>query len=252
MSALNGFSVSVPEAQEETSENYIVLRHGQTFSLRLHNGHKENGKCIPADAEIYVQGKYCGTFRVAAGQTVWLERPLNDAGKFTAYRNNTYEAKQAEIDPTSYDNGLIKVVWKPGREQLDFVRDVYKHVVDYPRIEWAQPYLNWNYYDPSTTTTDYQTFTDYNTTSCSTSCHTCTTTVNNATRSCHSHSNDGLVGGGVGLSGHSNQSFNEVSPLDYTDQETTIHIRIAFRDGPRPIKAVHKVVYESKAPRPLK
>ena len=92
MVTLNGFSVSISEAQEETSENYIVLRHGQTFSLRLHNGHKENGKCIPADAEIYVQGKYCGTFRVAAGQTVWLERPLNDSGKFTAYRNNTYEA----------------------------------------------------------------------------------------------------------------------------------------------------------------
>lgn len=248
MVTLNGFSVSISEAQEETSENYIVLRHGQTFSLRLHNGHKENGKCIPADAEVYVQGKYCGTFRVAAGQTIWLERPLNDAGKFTAYRNNTYEAKQAEIDPTSYDNGLIKVVWKPGREQPDFVRDVYKHVVDYSRIEWSQPdyyHLNWNYYDPSTTTTDYQTFTDYNTTSC----HSYTTSTN-LVRSCRP--NDGLIGGGVGLSGHSNQSFNEVSPLDYTDQETTIHIRIAFRDGPRPIKAVHKVVYESKAPRPLK
>ena len=250
MSTLNGFSVSCPEAQEETSDNYVVMKHGQTFSLRLHNGHKENGKCIPADAEIYVQGKYCGTFRVAAGQTVWLERPLNDSGKFTAYRNNTREAKQAEIDPTSYDNGLIKVVWKPGREQPDFVRDVYKHVADYPRIEWSQPYLNWNYYDPSTTTTDYQTFTDYNTTYCSTSCQSATTPTN-CVRSCRS--NDGLVGGGVGLSGHSNQSFNEVSPLDYTNQETTIHIRIAFRDDvPRPIKAVHKVVYESKAPRPLR
>ena len=251
MTTLNGFSVSISEAQEETSENYIVLRHGQTFSLRLHNGHKENGKCIPADAEVYVQGKYCGTFRVAAGQTIWLERPLNDTGKFTAYRNNTYEAKQAEIDPTSFDNGLIKVVWKPGREQPDFVRDVYKHVVDYSRIERTWP-QNWNYYDPSSTA-DYQTFTDYNTTSgsCSTSCHSYTTTVNNDVRSCRS--NDCLVGGGVGLSGHSNQSFNEVQPLDYTDQETTIHIRIAFRDdGPRPIKAVHKVVYESKTPRPLK
>lgn len=246
MTTLNGFGVSISEAQEETSENYIVLRHGQTFSLRLHNGHKENGKCIPADAEVYVQGKYCGTFRVAAGQTIRLERPLNDDGKFTAYRNNTYEAKQAEIDPNSFDNGLIKVVWKPGREQIDFVRDVYRNVVDYPRIEWSQPpyyHIDWNYNNPSTT--EYQIGYDYNTTNCNT-----TNTVSYK-RSCHS--NDGLVGGGVGLSGHSNQSFNEVQPLDYTDQETTIHIRIAFRDdGPRPIKAVHKIVYESKAPRPLK
>ena len=52
MPTLNGFNVSVPEAQEETSDGYVILQHNQNFRIRLHNNHKENNIGKPSDACI--------------------------------------------------------------------------------------------------------------------------------------------------------------------------------------------------------
>jgi len=248
MSTLNGFSVSVPEAQEETSDGYVVLNHGQHFQIRLHNGHKDNGIGKAADCEIYLSGKYIGTYRIPYGQTVLLEHPINDFGKFTAYRNGTPEAEQAEIDSNDPDNGLIKVVWKPGTKKCHYeVIDPYigtgNHyprtwidaIETYPvRYDNTSPVLPPHY--DSTTDGRYHFFNG--STSCCVKAH--------ATRSC----ND-LTGGGIGLSDHSNQKFTETEPLDYNECDTTIYLRIAFRKPscePRPIKTV----YKTSVPRPLK
>ena len=216
---LNGFSVSVPESQEETSDGYVVLRHNQNFSIRLHNGHKFNGSCKPADAEVYVQGKHVGTFRVPYGQTVIIERSVDDNGKFTAYRNGTYEAQLAEIDAGDPNNGLIKVIWKPGYKYRPPVNYVSNNI----NINWED--LTSNHYLDSGTVTNY---------------------ASHSTRKCC------LSGGGVGLSGHSNQSFSEVDSLIYDEPETTIFLRIAFRDEIRSIKQKRHKVYSTRVPRPLR
>lgn len=234
MSTLNGFSVSVPEAQEETSDGYVILKHDQHFRIRLHNGHKDNGIGKAADCEVYLQGKYIGTYRIPYGQTVLLEHPINDFGKFTAYRNGTLEANQAEIDSNDPDNGLIKVVWKPGTKKCHY------EVID-PYIGTGNHYLR-TWIDAIETNPiirfDSSSAAIPRSTSCCVKAH--------ATRSC----ND-LTGGGIGLSDHSNQKFTETEPLDYNECDTTIYLRIAFRKPscePRPIKTV----YKTSVPRPLK
>lgn len=239
---LNGFDVSLTEAQEEDSDGYAILEHGQSFKIRLHNSHKNSGICKPSDAEIYVQGKYCGTFRVPYGQTVVLERPLNDSGRFTAYKNGTSDAVLAGIDPNSEDNGLIKVVWKPGHYQQKIEPEVYwpKAIYNEPRIEWTYFGNNDNFYDINSHET-YRNIYDTNTS---------TSYCYSGTSSSSKRGRD-LVGGGVGLSGHSNQTFKKIDSLQYDEGETVIYLRIAFRDNkPRPIKAVHRI--ESNKPRPLK
>jgi len=246
MSTLNGFTVSVPEAQEESSEGYIVLEHNQNFRLRLRNGHKFESRYIPADAEVYLNGTYCGTFRVPANQTITLEHPINDNGKFTAIRNNTKEAISAELKEDSQENGLIKVVWKPGSEPehiyIIICEPIKVHIYDNDYIGDKYP-LFYNvdsnyYYDGG-----YSTNTTVNTRSSSTAC------------SYHTHSVPGnLVGGGVGLSGHSDQGFTKIDQLNYSEHPTTIYLRIAFRDSEvRPLKSnvVYKI-HSTKVPRPLK
>jgi hypothetical protein len=244
MATLNGFSVSVPQAQEETSEGYIVMRHGDTFKLRLSNRHKFAGSCRPADAEVYVQDKYCGTFRVPYGQTITLERPLNDTGKFTAYRNGTAEATQAEIDPDDSDNGLIKVVWEPGyKYEFPVVHTTYLRCPSWPDYN-----DNSNHYNDGGYVITYGDNTTYgNNTTCN------YTTMRSCT--CSNTNSGNLVGGGVGLSGESRQSFSETAELVHDECCTVIYLRIAFtNDEPRPINSMRAVVYkvETNIPRPLR
>jgi hypothetical protein len=252
MSSLNGFSVNVPQAQEETSDGYIVLKHGQNFSLRLHNGHKYCGGNKPADAEVWIQGKLIGTFRVPANQTIEIEHPVSDSGKFTAYKNGSSEARQIGIDPDSNENGLIEVIWKPGSQKVNQVQVTWDSWGS-----WSPPsYHNHkiaefdNYYDDG----HY-----YKTTTSDRSCNLNTTIeIGHVEPYCcsmalGSGSND-LVGGGVGLSGHSHQAFSEIEQLDYDEPETTIFLRIAFRDNvPRPITntSVYKV-QSTNVPRRLR
>ena len=237
---LNGFSLSIPESQEETSDGYVVLKHNQNFSIRLHNGHKFNGSCKPADAEVYVQGKHVGTFRVPYSQTVIIERSVDDTGKFTAYRNGTYEAQLAEIDAGDPNNGLIKVVWKPGykcKPPIDYVNII----ENTPNITWDNSVINSNHLYDSGTFTNHASF---NTSSSARIG--CQSNWSLTTRNCN------LSGGGVGLSGHSDQSFSEVDSLVYDEAETTIFLRIAFRDEIRSIKQKRHKVYSTRVPRPLK
>lgn len=253
MSNLNGFSLSVPEAQEETSDGYVILNHNQHFRIRLHNGHKDNGIGKAADCEVYLQGKYIGTYRIPFGQTVYLEHPINDFGKFTAYRNGTPEADQAEINPDSPDNGLIKVVWKPGTKKCHYeVIDPYIGTGNHYTKAWIKAIETYPvrysdntssalplYYD-STTDGGYHFF-DVSTSCCAKS-HT--------TRSCNE-----LTGGGIGLSDHSDQKFTETESLDYSGEgSTTMYLRISFRnEEPRPINTVvYKTVTSTSIPRPLK
>lgn len=238
MSTLNGFSVSVPEAQEETSDGYVVLRHGQNFRIRMHNGHKENNTGKPADCDVYLQGKHVGTYRVPYGQTVILEHPINDFGKFTAYKNGTPEAYQAEINADDPDNGLIKVVWKPGTKKCNVINIFPNYYHDH-----SYDYYNGNNAYPI----DYEPLRFY-----------CTNnTYDNSasfrtTKACTKSIGCGFSGAGIGLSGQSNQEFKETESLIYDECETTIYLRISVRDNePRPIMQ-SRPVYTTTVPRPLK
>lgn len=242
---LKGFSVEIPECLEETSQGYVVLKHGQPFRIKLNNHHKSGGSGKSSDAEVWLQGNFVGCYRIDYGETLILERSFSDSGKFTAYRNGSSEARRIGLDPNSDDNGLIKVVWKPGNYKVSqWVSPV---TVTWQTLRYNVPENDnyWdNYYDDGH---QYTISYDYNTTPItrSTSCFSSST-------SCRANSGN-LVGGGVGLSGHSNQHFTETDALDYVEGETTIYLRIAFREEdntPRPIKPVYKV-HSTNVPRRL-
>jgi hypothetical protein len=243
MSSLNGFLVQVPECLEETCDNYVVMQHGQQYSLKLSNHHKDSGSCKPCDADAYIDGKFVGSWRIPFGQNILLERSVNDSGKFTAYRKDSAEAKQAGIDSNSSELGLIKVVFRPGTKKIQVARVV----ISYPYV--PLPYIDpnpWPWHIYWNTTSDSNTY----------SCNTTSTASYNSgnepqgtlTRSC-----ENLVGGGTGLSGESSQRFSEVEELSYDEPCTTIFLRLAFRDEePRPLEKVERRVYSTTIPRPLR
>lgn len=187
---LNGFRVSILGSQEETSDGYVTMQHNQQYSIQLFNHHKGNGCAKPCDAEVYVDEKYCGTFRVSHGQYVVIEHPIHDKGRFTAYRPDTWEGSVSGVDRMGSERGLIKVVFKPGSKKA------------------VMPVVNCTVYNSCGGLNGY-----YNTTSCSSE---------PVMRR--------LSSMGTGLSGSSSQNFYNVDELNYDEAPTTIYLRLAFRE----------------------
>ena len=239
MSELNGFSVSIPETRNEDCMGNVKIDHKQQFRIRLHNSHKFNGCGKPADADVYVDGKHVGTFRVSYGQTVMLEHPINDNGKFTAYRKGSSEAYQAGINAYSDDAGLIKVVFKPGTKTCPVVTiNAWTQPITYSP-NWYCNLDNVTYRGGYSTNTQSMSYNN----DCATT--KCCVSSENKTR--------GAVSGGVGLSGMSNQSFHETDKLLYDEQSHTVYLRLIFdaEDMPRSIYD-HRPVYSTNYPRPLR
>jgi hypothetical protein len=251
MANLNGFSVQIPEAREETSEGYCKLLHGEQYRLRLHNGHKGPDGCVPADAEVYIDGKHVGTFRISYGQTMYLERSVNDQGRFTAYLARSSEGRSIGLDASDDNCGLIKVIFRPGKQKVM----VYNSVC----------YNNIWYYSPPVPKTPVDIFDNsYRMTYSDNTTNNCLMGFDDnisSPRSCSidnnlkfSRHNKKLAPAGTGLSGHSDQNFYDVEELDYNEQSTTIMLRLAIsEDEPRPITCIEKKVYtqSTKYPRKL-
>lgn len=211
---MNGFSVEIPECIEQDCDGYVTMKHEQKFTIKINNHHKSDGYGKPCDTDVYVDGKHVGSFRLAYGETIRLEHPINDNGCFTAYKKGTQEACQANINPYSDEAGLIKVVFRPGHYPSKFVRPLV--------VNWHPPADG-----------------DYVSNCCA------------SYNSCKSVVPSKLVSGGVGLSGHSDQKFNKVENLVYIESPTTIYMRIVFKeydDQPRPLRPV----YNTSVPRPLR
>lgn len=231
---LNGYRVEIPECIDESSTGHITMRHGSHFTLRLSNHHKKDRSGRPCDASVYLDGKHVGTYRIDYGTDLILEHPINDQGRFTAYRKDTLESSLSQLDTDSEESGLIKVVFKPGYIPITNIL-VYRElplVIDYLPYQ-SSPYISYGCKDDLNRTTSDTSWSYTN----SSIIHTCD-----------------LVSGRVGLSGYSNQEFRETSNLSYDEPSTTIYLRIAFReqDEPHPISPVYKVYHSSAYPRPLK
>jgi hypothetical protein len=238
MASLNGFSIKVPECLSETSENYVVMRHGQQYSLKLSNHHKEDGRGKPCDVEIYIDDEFCGSYRIDAGQNIILERPEHSNQRFTAYRIDSKEAREAQIENNA-SMGLIRAVFRPGNKKLSLNHtitiDPWPYVPKTPESPWvirpgvyAYAVSDWN-----SMTYRGSFYDNVSTSEVSVSSNTDLGSL------CASRN---LIGGGTGLSGESNQKFNEVDSLDYNEQATTIYLRLAFEKDElkiRPLKRVY-------------
>ncbi len=219
---LNQYSVKIHPGVE-TTDGYVEMSHGTQYTLHLRNNH--NTAC---DAQVLVDGKDVGTFRISALSVIELERPSNDQGRFTFYRANSSEAQQADVQNiANVERGLIKVIFTP--EKIKPV--VYQ---PYPgETNWqptSQPLMR-GY--GNTGTTMYQA--------------NATNTMSFASAACYTS-----VAGVTGLSGHSNQNFYTVAPLDYDyTRQVVIHLRLVCKqiatNTPRPLVSTSNPI-----PPPLK
>ena len=116
---LNQFSVSIPEANEENS-GYVPLQHGTVYTLVL--GNQRRVRC---DAHVEIDGKSVGRWRLYAGESLRLERPAHDTGRFTFYRVSSAEAQQVGLQAGEPTLGLVKVVFTPEIAQRPLVSPEY-------------------------------------------------------------------------------------------------------------------------------
>lgn len=202
----NDFSVRIPEGNE-TPGGYVEMQHGTQYTLVLRNN--RNARC---DAKVEVDGKMLGTFRIGAHSNIRLERPAHDKGCLTFYKLGTKEARQAEIDERDPDLGLVKVTFTPE------VRASWTMYVSDPE-PLKPPYTYWKT-DCDSVSSDGGTYQQ---------------TLTNAITQEVSRS---YSPGGTGLSGRSDQMFNQVGCLNYDyTQQTVIHLRLVAKesDEPRPL-----------------
>lgn len=85
---------------------YVVIPHGTEYSVCVHNSNSHSR----ASAEIFIDGLSQGAFIVGSNKSISIERPINQARKFTFYITGTPEANQAELSHGNTNNGLVRVV----------------------------------------------------------------------------------------------------------------------------------------------
>jgi hypothetical protein len=103
---LNQFSVTIAEGKE-AADGYVYIKHGTQYTVLLQN--ESNRRC---DAEVYLDDRQVGIWRIDSYGSVRIERPVHDNGRFTFYQVDTPEAIQAGITENS-STGLIRVLFKP-------------------------------------------------------------------------------------------------------------------------------------------
>jgi len=212
---LNDFSMRIPEGKEVPG-GYVELEHDTQYTLNLRNN--RNTRC---KADVYIDGKNVGSFRLNAHETMKLERPVHDDGLFTFYKLGTSEAGAAGLED-SPDIGLVRVVFAPelARQKWCFPPQPIEPWPKEPWKPWSPyPYPYW------------------------TTCES-----NNVTFTSRAVCNSAPVAmaasapsaGGTGLSGKSGQVFTNVPDLVLDmSQQTTINLRLVCKgaDGPRPLTA---------------
>jgi hypothetical protein len=100
---------AVLQPGNELPSGYVELQHGQTYAIRLTNFWPDRR----ADAEVEVDGKLAGCFRVNPGNSILIERPSNEARLFTCYGVDTKEGVQTGLHKVdNVHQGLVRVTFK--------------------------------------------------------------------------------------------------------------------------------------------
>jgi hypothetical protein len=100
---LEGFAVIIPEGRERT-EGYVEMIHGVQYSVVV-----KNNTPVPCSAEVHMNGRYMGTWRVDAHTSTSIERPVHTINRFTFHRSGTPNDPAAQGDTA----GEIRVTFRP-------------------------------------------------------------------------------------------------------------------------------------------
>jgi hypothetical protein len=215
---VGNYSVYIPEGVERES-GHVALDHGKQYQLRLVNHDYRQ-----SDAEVTIDGKVIGTFRLYGHGSVTLERSPHDNGRFTFYTSGTKEAVLAQEGAIHDDNkGLI---------QVRFVPEKYRKAVPVARGMGMRP---------MGMTGGYEGYERYEATSGG---------QLRSSASSFSDQEEKTAGGITGLSGHSDQRFVDVPGIDLDDTAAVlISIRLVTANtGPRPLQPTPRA---NKVPEPV-
>jgi hypothetical protein len=108
------FSVQIvaPGAQLH-GDQYVALRHETEYSLRLTNNYSQK-----ADADLMINERHMGKFRVPSHSSVTIERPAGEQRKFTFLKEDSPEAGLAGTVVGASQNGTITVIFYPEKPQI--------------------------------------------------------------------------------------------------------------------------------------
>ncbi len=107
---IGSFSVLIAEGYEHGT-GHVGLRHGQVYTLRL--GNHGSPRC---DAQVTIDGKDMGLYRINGHDNLVLERNSQDKGRFTFFRAESVEARESGVlVVNTEDRGLVQVRFKPER-----------------------------------------------------------------------------------------------------------------------------------------
>jgi len=208
---VGNFCVLIPEGREKDS-GHVCLAHGQVYKLQLQNLWRDRA----CDAEITIDGKDQGGFRINAGCNITLERPSGDTGRFTFYRESSDDAGAAGVaSVANADRGLITVRFRP-----EVKREPVQHSVR--RGAGGQ------------------------------SCGGAERTLSLRSKGLESSTltSSNLEAGITGLSGHSDQRFITVAALNYdAAEEVVISVRLVADVAVRELKPV--TPQSNPVPQPL-
>lgn len=106
---LEPYEVKVPEGRE--SEGYVYLRHNTQYTIVL-----SNQAPTPCDAEVRIDGREVGLWRVPALKSMVVERPVHETGRLTFYEVGSREAHKAGISESDH-LGLLTVIFTPEKHE---------------------------------------------------------------------------------------------------------------------------------------
>lgn len=190
----------------ESASGYVYMKHDQKYAIEMAN--RELSRC---DAEVKIDGKVVGVWRLDPYEELTIERPADDDGIFTFYRKGSNEEKKVNAGIKKDERGLI---------QVRFIPEKQCHVPVYPW--WWQRTYPWNTPTYGATSGILR------------GGNIGTNQVNLCSHSSSSKPREektsGLESGVTGLSGQSDQRFNTVAAIsrDYS-KAVTISLRLVAK-----------------------
>jgi hypothetical protein len=108
---LNGFQITINGKSQDNG--LVPMRHCERYKIGMHNSGE-----LRCDARVEVDGKEIGTFRINGFDSASIERPPNDRGCFTFYKEGSSEAAESGISTGDEKNGLVSVTFMPEKRRI--------------------------------------------------------------------------------------------------------------------------------------
>jgi len=90
------------------STYFYAMPNKTVYSIKL-----GNGTSVRCDATVHVDGDIVGTWRINQHSSIIIKRPAKVNREFIFVSENSEEAHNTGMSKGSFNNGLIKVVFKP-------------------------------------------------------------------------------------------------------------------------------------------